>query len=74
MELEDLRKIEYELRNLNNIYHVYDDYSGRGMGGKETCGIVVEPEDEYEVQRAIGRAGLDIHTRVDNMGKRIIIY
>jgi hypothetical protein len=72
MELEDLRKIESELNNID--YSNYTDYSGRGMGGKETCGIVVEPEDEYEVQRAIGRAGLDIHTRVDNMGKRIIIY
>ena len=72
MELEDLRKIESELNNID--YSNYTDYSGRGMGDKETCGIVVEPEDEYEVQRAIGRAGLDIHTRVDNMGKRIIIY
>jgi hypothetical protein len=72
MELEDLRKIESELNSID--YSGYTDYSGRGMGDKETCGIVVEPEDENEVQRAIGRAGLDIHTRVDSMGKQIIIY
>jgi len=35
---------------------------------------VVEPEDENAVQQAIGRAGLNLNTRVDNMGKKVIIY
>jgi hypothetical protein len=71
MKAEDVRKFQYDL---NVDYSVYDDYSGRGMGDKETVGIVVEPEDENAVQQAIGRAGLNLNTRVDNMGKKVIIY
>lgn len=50
---------------------VRDDYSGRGMYGEECFGVVCEDADEcLELAGSKGITG----GRVDNMGKRMIVY
>ena len=49
-------------------------YSGRGMYGKQCCGITTD--DPYKICLLLGSKGLDPETdiRVDNMGLSTIIY
>lgn len=71
MRLEDAKAIVDFLGE--NIAHLYEGYSGRGMGGKETAGVVTD--SVFDVGVAVGALNLDIEgVRTDNMGRNLIVY
>ena len=89
MKLEDVKIIEDALSILIDI-DIREEYSGRGMFGETTSGIVIESEsefvsaigqwlrdmedDEIETAKNIGRILADGYS-VDSMGRsKIIIY
>jgi hypothetical protein len=87
MKLEHAEILRDELSMLIEI-EVYEEYSGRGMFGDTTSGVVVDSlsefisaigdylssadADEIDTVRAIGSAVKNIST--DSMGMSVIIY
>jgi len=66
MKLESAEAIVDFLGNEGIEAEVYEDYSGRGMFGSTTAGVVAGVATE--ITWAMGRAGIDDSRRVDNMG------
>ena len=74
------------MENAGKNVEVRDDYSGRGMFGKTTCGVVVDSEllvisallayakELSEDGPYIGEMPEFDTLRHDNMGKQMIIY
>jgi len=87
MKLEYAQAFE-EALSMSIDVELRKDYSGRGMFGDTTAGIVVESfdefltgigdfleyltDDEIELANKVGKALMNIRT--DNMGLKIIIY
>lgn len=74
MELETVREIHEALKRKGISSTVTEEYSGRGMYGKTTTGIVIEHgEDEFRAIQVMGEFGVH-EARTDNMGRSIIYY
>lgn len=65
MKLSTARALARRVREAGGEATVYEGYSGRGMFGEKTTGVVM---DRYSAQR-FGRK----HAR-DNMGLDVIVY
>lgn len=72
MQLENAQKIVNALLNTGTDAELYEDYSGRGMFGAFTAGVVVKNAGSVEVIMHL----LDIHDscRTDSMGLDVIVY
>lgn len=74
MDLEVVQKIHKALKKEGISSTVSEDYSGRGMYGKTTTGIVINHgEDEFRAIQIMGNFGVH-DARTDNMGKGTIFY
>lgn len=74
MELDTVRKIHDALKREGISSTVAEEYSGRGMYGKTTAGIVINHgEDEFRAIQVMGNFGVH-DARTDNMGKGTIFY
>ena len=72
MTLESAEKIAdlLDQRSIDN--EVYPDYSGRGMYGSTTAGVVTR--DAGDVTWAMGRLGIVDDRRTDSMALDTIVY
>jgi hypothetical protein len=75
------------LQNLNPDFDLHDDYSGRGMFGKSTYGIVVQSLSDFfntigdyiqdyadETEEIILLGEILSYLKWDNMGLEMIVY
>lgn len=85
MEIKTARFLENAANHNCSDLDVYEDYSGRGMFGRTTDGVVVDNVEQmlfdvlqYVKDNTNVRAELqNIHLssfRIDNMGRKIILY
>lgn len=73
MDIEDAKQIVEFLEEEGDEAELREEYSGRGMFGKTTTGIVIDTIGF--VYYAMGRLQLEFaHLRTDNMGLRMIVY
>lgn len=73
MDIEDAKQIVKFLEEDDAEVSLREGYSGRGMYGKTTAGIVVDTIGF--VYYAMGRLGLEfVELREDNMGLSYIVY
>jgi hypothetical protein len=74
MELETVREIHEALKKKGVSSTIAEGYSGRGMYGKTTTGLVInDSEDAFFTIQVMGDFGVH-DARTDNMGKGIIYY
>ena len=80
MELRVAQTLMYELKSegfLTENIEIYKNYSGRGMFGATTTGLVVGRYDFHTVVGKLKRLGLlfgKTGFRIDNLGLNYIIY
>lgn len=72
MDLEKARNAVDEMQSEGIDCELDEGYSGRGMYGKQTTGIVVNGDDFRAIQ-IMGNHGIR-SARTDNMGKGVIYY
>ena len=73
MKLENAEKVVKELQKQGDkIAHVRRGYSGRGMFGQTTTGIICS--SIVDCIKVMGRLDIDDSTRSDNMGRDHIVY
>ena len=72
MKLDDALDIEQELGREGLDCRLDQTYSGRGMYGKETAALIVD--NDHDVVRVAGKLGINTSFRVDNMGRRVVVY
>ena len=72
MKLEHAEKIADLLGQRGIPHEIYKGYSGRGMYGTTTTGIVTR--DAGDVTWAMGRLGIVDDRRTDNMALDTIVY
>ncbi len=74
MELENAKAIVRHLRNEvdDDKAYVSEGYSGRGMYGKTTTGVVCSNVDDAVF--AMGKLGIEDSRRTDSMGLGVVIY
>jgi hypothetical protein len=72
MKLENASKIFYYLEDKGTPVEIFEGYSGRGMYGEETTGIVVD--NAMDVAHAMGHLGIEDNQRTDSMGLQTIVY
>ena len=72
MKLEHAKKIVDALRDEGYEAEVCEDYSGRGMYGEYTTGVVAGVATE--VTWFMGKLDIDDCRRVDSMGRDCIVY
>ena len=72
MKLENAEAIVEHLNDNGAEADVQSDYSGRGMYGVTTAGVVTR----YfaDVTHAMGKLGIEDSRRIDNMGLDMIVY
>jgi hypothetical protein len=72
MKKANAEKILAAMQDAGMDAELYEDYSGRGMFGRTTTGIVCgSPED---AAWAAGQAGVSKPRNMDNMGLQYIVY
>jgi hypothetical protein len=72
MKKANAEKILAAMEDAGMKCELYEDYSGRGMFGRTTTGIVCDsPED---ASWAAGKARVPKPRNLDNMGLRYIVY
>jgi hypothetical protein len=57
--------------------NVMADYSGRGMYGSKVAAITLSGQDVAAIGYAMGRLEMefsDVPSRVDNMGRDVVVY
>ncbi len=75
MTREDANTIATHMHANGDDAEVLEDYSGRGMYGKTTYGIVAGSIDEVlDAARSCGVLAADESFRSDNMGMDYIVY
>lgn len=73
MDIEDAKQIVEFLEEEGDEVTLREKYSGRGMYGKTTAGIVIDTIGF--VYYAMGRLDLEfVELREDNMGRSMIVY
>ena len=73
MKLEHAKKIVTHIENeLDEEARIYENYSGRGMFGKTTAGVVARSIGV--IHQAMGELKLRFRTSQDNMGLSYIVY
>jgi hypothetical protein len=71
------RDLALEIANEEDIdANPYDNYSGRGMFGKETAALTVPSQEDVGALSALAgkKLGRRLHWRIDNLGRRYIAY
>lgn len=72
MTLEDAKKIVETAEQDDSGITLYENYSGRGMFGKKTAGVV---GNRTEIEDAAEQAGVNVSLfKWDNMGLDMIAY
>lgn len=72
MKLSNAQKVVEYLAGEGVEAEVYEDYSGRNMYGKTTAAVLCD--ETHEVMWAMGELGIRDSMKVDNLGKRWIVY
>ena len=72
MKIENAEAIAEALQDEGIEAEVHEDYSGRGMYGESTAGVVAGVATE--VTWFMGKLGIDDRRRVDSMGRDCIVY
>ena len=72
MELKNAKAIVDNLTNLGIDASLYENYSGRGMYGRTTAGVVVSSVGSVET--AMKMLDIDDRCRTDSMGLDVIVY
>ena len=72
MKLANAEKIAEFFEQSGIPYEIYEDYSGRGMYGATTAGVVTP--NAADVTWAMGRLGIVDDRRTDNMALDTIVY
>jgi hypothetical protein len=72
MKLENAQAIVEFLEDQGDEASVYEDYSGRGMYGRTTAGVVAS--EVSDVTYAMGRLGIEDSRNSDSMGRDVIVY
>jgi hypothetical protein len=70
--IEKMLEVEKEMKEYGFECEFYEDYSGRGMYGKQCCGFTVS--DIAEVKMRMKRKGIKTSSCVDTMGLSYIVY
>ena len=72
MKLEHAEQIVEHIEGEGGEASLYEDYSGRGMYGSTTAGVVADSASS--VARALAALGITERLRHDSMGLDIIVY
>ena len=72
MQLRNAERIADALEAEGVDVEIYEDYSGRGMFGSQTAGVVVK--DPGSVELIMSQLGIEDSQRRDNMGLSYIVY
>ena len=72
MKLENAQKIVSSLERIGVEASLYENYSGRGMFGTATTGIVVGSAGSVETTMKM--LGIEDSCRTDSMGLDVIVY